>query len=123
MGRKLVLVDSQKDIKPYITRSHYTIHPSTYGEGMGNVLQESALSGSFLITSNNSGCQETVEDGKTGFIYQGGNVDALVHTIESFLAFPNSQRKLAGELGRKRMIENFSRKIVIKAYQEDIQRI
>ena len=90
---------------------------------MGNVLQESALSGSFLITSNNSGCQETVEDGKTGFIYQGGNVDALVHTIESFLAFPNSQRKLAGELGRKRMIENFSRKIVIKAYQEDIQRI
>lgn len=114
---------SLKDVKPYITRSHCTIHPSTYGEGMSNVLQESASSGRFLITTNNPGCQETVENDKTGYIYQGGNVDALVHTIERFLALPNSQRKLAGELGRKRMEEKFSRKIVIKAYQEEIARI
>ena len=114
---------SQKDIKPFIIRAHATIHPSTYGEGMSNVLQESASSGRFLITTNNPGCQETVEDNKTGYIYQGGNVDALVQTIERFLALPNEQRKTAGELGRERMIEKFSRKIVIKAYQEEINRI
>lgn len=114
---------SQKDVKPFIARAHCTIHPSTYGEGMSNVLQESASSGRFLITTNNPGCQETVEDNKTGYIYQGGNVDALVQTIERFLAMPNEQRKKAGELGRERMIEKFSRKIVIKAYQEEIKRI
>lgn len=114
---------SLKDVKPYITRSHCTIHPSTYGEGMSNVLQESASSGRFLITTNNPGCQETVEDNKTGYIYQGGNVDALVRTIERFLSLPNSQRKLAGELGRKRMVEKFSRKIVINAYREEIKNI
>lgn len=114
---------SQKDVKPFIARAHCTIHPSTYGEGMSNVLQESASSGRFLITTNNPGCQETVEDNKTGYIYQGGNVDALVQTIERFLALPNEQRKTAGELGRERMIEKFSRKIVIKAYQEEIERI
>ena len=114
---------SQKDVKPFIARAHATIHPSTYGEGMSNVLLESASSGRFLITTNNPGCQETVDDNKTGFIYQGGNVDALVHTIERFLALPNSQRKIAGELGRKRMEEQFSRKIVIKAYEEEINRI
>ncbi len=114
---------SQKDVKPFIARAHATIHPSTYGEGMSNVLQESASSGRFLITTNNPGCQETVEDNKTGYIYQGGNVDALVQTIERFLALPNNQRKMAGELGRERMIEKFSRKIVIKAYQEEIIRI
>lgn len=114
---------SQKDVKPFIARAHCTIHPSTYGEGMSNVLQESASSGRFLITTNNPGCQETVEDNKTGYIYQGGNVDALVKTIERFLALPNEQRKTAGELGRERMIEKFSRKIVIKAYQEEIERI
>lgn len=114
---------SLKDVKPYITRSHCTIHPSTYGEGMSNVLQESASSGRFLITTNNPGCQETVEDNKTGFIYKGGKVDALVHTIERFLALPNSQRKMAGELGRRRMETLFSRKIVIKAYQEEINSI
>lgn len=112
---------SQKDVKPFIARAHCTIHPSTYGEGMSNVLQESASSGRFLITTNNPGCQETVEDNKTGYIYQGGNVDALVQTIERFLALSNNQRKMAGELGRKRMIEKFSRKIVINAYLEEIK--
>ena len=114
---------SQKDVKPFIARAHCTIHPSTYGEGMSNVLLESASSGRFLITTNNPGCQETVDDHKTGYIYQGGNVDALVSTIESFLHLPNSQRKLAGELGRQRMKEMFSREIVVKAYKEEIRRI
>lgn len=114
---------SQKDVKPFIARAHATIHPSTYGEGMSNVLLESASSGRFLITTNNPGCQETVEDDKTGYIYQGGNVDALVNKIERFLALPNNQRKSAGELGRERMVGLFSRKIVIKAYKEEISRI
>lgn len=114
---------SQKDVKPFIARAHATIHPSTYGEGMSNVLLESASSGRFLITTNNPGCQETVDDNKTGYIYKGGDVDALVHAIERFLALPNSQRKMAGELGRKRMEDLFSRKIVIKAYKEEISRI
>jgi galacturonosyltransferase len=114
---------SLKDVKPYISRSHCTIHPSTYGEGMSNVLLESASSGRFLITTNNPGCEETVEDGKTGYIYQGGNVDDLVHTIERFLVLPNNQRRAAGELGRKRMEEIFSRNIVIRAYKEEIKRL
>lgn len=114
---------SQKDVKPFIARSHAIIHPSTYGEGMSNVLQESASSGRFLITTNNPGCQETVEDYKTGYIYNGGDVDALVLAIERFLALPNNQRRLAGELGRKRMEEFFSRSIVIDAYKEEIQRL
>ena len=111
---------SQKDVKPFIARAHATIHPSTYGEGMSNVLLESASSGRPLITTDNPGCQETVEDGKTGFIYHGGDVDSLVSSIERFLALPNNQRELMGGLGRKRMEEYFSRNIVIKAYQEKI---
>ena len=114
---------SQKDVRPFVTRAHATIHPSTYGEGMSNVLLESASSGRFLITTDNPGCRETVDDNKTGYIYQGGDVKALVHTIERFLALPNTQRKLAGELGRKRMEELFSRKIVVQAYKEEISRI
>lgn len=114
---------SQKDVKPFVARAHATIHPSTYGEGMSNVLLESASSGRFLITTDNPGCQETVEDGKTGFIYHGGNVDELVDCIRKFLAMPNDQRKKAGEMGRERMKQQFSRGIVIKAYKEEIDRI
>lgn len=114
---------SQKDVKPFIARAHATIHPSTYGEGMSNVLLESASSGRFLITTNNPGCQETVEDGKTGYIYQGGNVDALVASIEKFLALSNKERQKMGEAGRERVVKNFSREIVIEAYKSKIREL
>lgn len=114
---------SQKDVKPWVARSHATIHPSTYGEGMSNVLLESASMGRFIITTNNPGCQETLEHEKTGFIYQGGNVDALVETIERFLAMPNETRQKMGETGRERVKAQFSRKFVIKAYKEKINEL
>ena len=111
---------SQKDVMPWVARAHATIHPSTYGEGMSNVLLESASMGRFIITTNNPGCQETLEHEKTGFIYQGGNVDALVETIERFLAMPNETRQKMGEAGRERVKALFSREFVIKAYKEKI---
>lgn len=114
---------SQKDIKPYIARAHCTIHPSTYGEGMSNVLLESASSGRFLITTNNPGCYETLDDCKTGYIYNGGNIDELVMTIERFLALPNEVRQKMGEAGRERMKVHFSRNIVVQIYKNKIKEL
>lgn len=114
---------SQKDVKPWIARAHAIIHPSTYGEGMSNVLLENAASGRFLITTDNPGCQETVVDGKSGFIYHGGDVDALVKAIEKFLRLDNKRRKSMGLTGRKHVEVNFSRKIVVETYKEKISSI
>lgn len=114
---------SRKDIRPFIKRAHATIHPSTYGEGMSNVLLESASSGRPLITTDNPGCRETVVDGKTGFIYPGGNVEALVDRIEKFMAMKNSERCEMGAAGREFVIENFSRKLVVEAYLKKINEI
>lgn len=114
---------SQKDVKPYIARAHATIHPSTYGEGMSNVLLESASSGRPLITTDNPGCRETVLIGQTGYIYPGGNVDMLCKRIEQFLFMSNSQRQKMGEQGRAYISANFSREIVIDTYLETINKI
>lgn len=114
---------SQKDVKPWIARAHAIIHPSTYGEGMSNVLLENASSGRFLITTDNPGCQETVVDGESGFIYHGGDVDALVGRIEEFLKLDNETRKKMGERGRKHVEDNFSREIVVEAYKEKIKNV
>ena len=112
---------SQKDVRPWIARSHAIIHPSTYGEGMSNVLLENAASGRPIITTDNPGCQETVNDGISGFIYHGGNVDGLVQKIESFLVLMgNDDRKAMGLNGREKVEHEFSREIVIKNYKEAI---
>ncbi len=114
---------SQKDVKPFIKRAHAIIHPSTYGEGMSNVLLENASSGRFIITTDNPGCQETVINEETGFIYHGGNVDDLVKKIEKFLAMENEKRKTMGQIGRQYVKENFSRSIVVETYKEKIKEI
>lgn len=114
---------SQKDVKPFIAKAHAIIHPSTYGEGMSNVLLENASSGRFIITTDNSGCRETVIDEKTGFIYCGGNVDELAKKIEQFLSMDNDVRKSMGQAGRQYVEENFSRSIVVGAYKEKIKEI
>lgn len=107
---------SQNDVRPFISRAHAIIHPSIYGEGMSNVLLENAASGRPIITTNNIGCKETVEDGVTGFIYEGGNLESLIEVIEKFLALKNEERKKMGLLGREKMCKYFSRSIVVDQY-------
>lgn len=115
---------SQKDVKPWIKRSHGIIHPSTYGEGMSNVLLENASSGRLIITTDNPGCKETVNDRISGFIYHGGDVNALVQTIETVVRdMPNSARKKMGLEGRRKVEQEFSRNIVIEAYLTKINEI
>ena len=115
---------SQKDVKPWIKRAHAIVHPSTYGEGMSNVLLENASSGRLIITTDNPGCQETVNDCISGFIYHGGDVEELVQKIETVVHdMPNSARKAMGLKGRKKVEQEFSREVVIEAYLGKIREL
>ena len=114
---------SQNDVRPYIARSHAIIHPSTYGEGMSNVLLENASSGRFIITTDNPGCKETVINDKTGFIYSGGKIDMLEQAVKRFLKIKNKQREEMGKAGRIHVKQNFGRQMVIDAYIKKIYQI
>ncbi len=115
---------SQKDVKPWIRRAHAIIHPSTYGEGMSNVLLENASSGRPIITTDNPGCKETVNDGESGYIYHGGDVDSLVHKTEVFISeIANESRRIMGLKGRKKVEHEFSRVIVIETYLAEINKV
>lgn len=122
LGKRNVVcyLGSQKHVLPFIARSHATIHPSVYGEGMSNVLLETASSGRPIITTDNPGCKETVKNGRTGFVYKGGNVDQLCECIESFLRMRNKDRQKMGVRGRNHVKRMFSRTIVINAYLNKI---
>lgn len=125
LGREGIInyLGHQKDVKPFIERSHVIIHPSTYGEGMSNVLLENASSGRCIITTDNPGCKETLVNGVTGFVYHGGEVEELVQKIEEFLDLDNEQRKIMGINGREYVKENFSREIVVEFYLNQIYKL
>ena len=111
---------SQKDVRPWIKRSHCIIHPSTYGEGMSNVLLENAASGRPIITTDNPGCRETVNDGESGFIYFGGQLDVCEKTIIKFVCMNNDERRRMGLKGREKIEREFSREFVVCEYIEKI---
>lgn len=115
---------AQKDVRLWIKRAHAIVHPSTYGEGMSNVLLENAASGRLIITTDNPGCREVVDDTISGFVYHGGDVDELVQKLETVIhEMPNSVRQNYGLEGRKKVEKEFSREIVIDAYLTKINEL
>lgn len=112
----------QKDVRSFIKRSHCTIHPSYYPEGMSNVCLESQASGRPVITTNRSGCRETVEDGVTGYIFPIMDDELLIEKIEQFINLTHEQKKQMGLNARKKVEKEFDRKIVIDAYIREIEK-
>lgn len=111
------------DVRPVVQFSHCTIHPSKYGEGMSNVLLESAAMGRPLIASNIPGCKEIIDDGVNGFLFEEGNVEQLISCINKFVQNSHNEKRLMGALGREKVENEFDRRIVVNAYMEVISNL
>ena len=106
---------NQRNIRPWIVRSNAIIHPSKYGEGISNVLLETAATGRALITTNIPGCRELVSN-NNGYLFEPGNVDQMMECIRNYLNLTFTERERLGENSRKLVEEHFSREIVVDAY-------
>ena len=112
-------VGFHKDVKPYLEYAHAIILPS-YHEGMANVLLEAAACGRPILASKIPGCQETFEEGITGFGFESKNVETLCDVIKKFVALSYEQKREMGKAGRKKIEEQFNRQIVVNKYLEQI---
>ena len=107
------------DVRPFLKDVHCTIMPS-YHEGMSNVNLESAANGRPVITTNVPGCRETVDDGVSGILVNVRDSQSLINGIEKFLRLTYEQKKQMGVEGRKKVVREFDRQIVVKAYLDAI---
>lgn len=104
----------QKDVRPFIADCHCFVLPSWH-EGMANTNLECAASGRPVITSNIHGCKESVEDKVTGFLVNKKSPEELYKVMEFFCTLDFEIRKRMGLQGRQKMVEQFDKKIVVKA--------
>lgn len=109
----------QKDVHPFYTQCHCVVLPS-YHEGTANVLLEASATGRPVIATRVPGCQETFEEGITGYGCDAKSTSSLKEAMCSFLDTPQESRKKMGKLARKKMEREFDRRIVVKAYIEEI---
>lgn len=111
----------RKDINEWIEKCHCTVLPSHGGEGVPNVLLESAATGRVCIASKINGSMDVVEDGKTGYLFETGSAESLVEQVEKFLSLTPEQRSEMGKAGREKVEKEFDRQIVVDKYLWEIE--
>ena len=90
--------------------------PSFYREGIPKILIEGLSKGLPLITTNNVGCKETVEDGKNGFLVGVKDSRALEGAMEKIINMSNSELELMGNYSRNKAELEFDEDTNHQAY-------
>lgn len=111
----------RKDIDKIIETCHCTVLCSHGGEGMPNVILESAAMGRICIATNTNGAEDAVDDGITGYIYAKGDAEALIERVIKVIHLSDEERSAMGRAGRAKMVREFDRKIVINKYLNEIE--
>ena len=110
----------RKDIKDLIASSHCTVLPSHGGEGVPNVLLESAAAGRICIASKINGSMDVIEDGKTGYLFDTHDAKSLADSMEKVIALSYEQKTEMGLAGRAKVEREFDRQIVVEKYMEEV---
>ncbi|MCG7859572.1 glycosyltransferase, partial [Flavihumibacter sediminis] len=60
----------KEDVRPFLAFADVFVFPSYYNEGVPRSLLEAASMELPIITTNNTGCRDVVEDGVNGYLCQ-----------------------------------------------------
>lgn len=110
-----------RDVREILSKTHCTVHPTYYPEGLSNVLLESSASGRPIITTDRSGCREVVDDGVTGYIVKQKDPLDLIEKVENFIGLKHNQKKQMGLDGRAKVEKEFDRQYVVNTYLKEIE--
>ncbi|MBS6939737.1 MAG: glycosyltransferase family 4 protein [Lachnospiraceae bacterium] len=110
----------RSDIDRWIKKCNCTVLPSHGGEGVPNVLLESAASGRVCIGSRINGTMNVIDDGVTGYLFETGNADSLIEKMETFIKLDPAEKAAMGKAGREKVEREFDRKMVIRKYCDEV---
>ncbi len=95
--------------------------PSFYREGVPKSLLEAGAMGKPILTSDNVGCRETVDDGINGYLCKPRSTDSLVQKLKVIIEMSHEDRTQMGIMSRRKMEDIFDENIVINKYINAIQ--
>ena len=108
------------DVSEIIEESSCFVLPS-YREGISRVIMESASMGKPIIATDVPGCRELVDDGKTGYLCTPRESKDLAQKLEWFINLSDEKKARVGKLGRQKMVDEFSEKLVVEVYLEKLK--
>ncbi len=111
------------NVKEEIAKVDCVVLASFYREGTPRILLESASMAKPIITTDNVGCRDVVDDGVNGYLCEVRNAEDLADKMEMMLGLSETERVEMGKKGREKMILEFDESIVIGKYLEVIKEI
>ena len=111
------------DINDWIAKCNCTVLPSHGGEGVPNVLLESAAMGRICIGSNIPGTANVIDDGVTGYLFESENVEELVVAMEKVVTMDVDSRSAMGFAGHEKVKAEFNRELVVQRYVDEVEKI
>ena len=114
--RHISYLGFKEDIEAYLGESDCIVLPSFYREGVPKSLIEAAAMGKVIITTDNIGCRDVVDDGLNGFLIQPKDIQGLVDKMELVVNMSHQERLEMGLNGRRKIESQFDEKTVIQEY-------
>lgn len=111
------------DIIDWIEKCHCTVLPAYGGEGVPNVLLESAAMARPCIGTSIPGTVDVIDGGVNGYLCEPRNGDELVAVMEKFIALSHAEKVEMGLRGREKMEKNFDRYFVVDRYLSEIEKL
>ncbi|HHD82412.1 MAG TPA: glycosyltransferase family 1 protein [Campylobacterales bacterium] len=108
------------NVDEIIQTADCVVLPSYYREGTPKVLLESGSCAKPLITTDNVGCRDVVDDGMNGYLCQPRSAEDLKLKIEKFLKLSYDEQVIMGLKSRAKMKREYDEQIVIDKYLEAI---
>jgi glycosyltransferase involved in cell wall biosynthesis len=111
------------NVSQILNKVDVMVLPSYYREGVPRILIEGLSKGLPIITTDNVGCRETVDDLKNGFLIPVKDVQSLKSAIEKMINMPMEQRLKMSEQSRQKAVTEFDESLNHKKYLQVIKEI
>ncbi|MCE7602173.1 glycosyltransferase family 4 protein [Vibrio fluvialis] len=95
--------------------------PSFYREGVPKSLLEAGAMGKPIVTTDNVGCRETVDDGVNGYLCELRSTESLIEKLDLMIQMSHEQRLEMGRQSRLKIEREFDEQIVINKYLDAVK--
>ncbi len=102
------------DVRKLLKESDCIVLPS-YREGLSKSLLEASAIGRPLLVSDVPGCNDIVDDGVNGFLFQSKNYKSLQNCLIKFINLPEEEKNLMAKNSYMQS-SNFDENIIIDKY-------
>jgi glycosyltransferase involved in cell wall biosynthesis len=113
---RIVLPGVLKDVRPAFSAMDVFVLPSRAVETFSNAALEAMAMARPVVLTNIGGASEMVEHGKSGYLFEVGNVASLVHLLIA-LYDSGALRDRIGHAARNRVMEQFQFGAMLDGYK------